>query len=235
MTRFWITLRPGGRPRDLRVSSTCRRRGLRAEDPVDARHSTSPRPIAPGVHAARSSASGPARSCTRSCSPPTRPATRSSRRRLCRDPRASVVGKRPASGTTASPSTRATRTRRTPTMTGWTSLVFVRSSPSTTLKRLAEGAEVNRPRVVAIVQARLGSLRFPDKVLAPALGKPMIGHLLERLSRAEHVDALVLAVPDSAANDRLAAVGQRVRICRLPRQRARRTRPVLPGGTRGGR
>lgn len=61
-----------------------------------------------------------------------------------------------------------------------------------------------RPRVVAIVQARLSSVRFPRKVLAPVLGRPVLGHLLERLARAARVDEIVLAIPDSPANDALA-------------------------------
>lgn len=60
-----------------------------------------------------------------------------------------------------------------------------------------------RPRVVAIVQARLNSVRFPHKVLAPVLGRPVLAHLLERLAQAKRVDDIVLAIPDSLANDPL--------------------------------
>jgi glutamate-1-semialdehyde 2,1-aminomutase len=62
-------------------------------------------------------------------------------------------------------------------------------------------------KVVAIVQARLGSLRMPAKVLSPVLGRPLLGHLIYRLRRASRVDEIVLAIPDSAENDRLAAFG----------------------------
>lgn len=62
----------------------------------------------------------------------------------------------------------------------------------------------DRPRVVAIVQARVSSVRFPRKVLAPVLGRPILGHLLERLALATRVDEIVLAIPDSPANDALA-------------------------------
>lgn len=64
--------------------------------------------------------------------------------------------------------------------------------------------EDERPRVVAIVQARLSSVRFPRKVLAPVLGRPVLEHLLERLALATCVDEIVLAIPDSPANDALA-------------------------------
>jgi glutamate-1-semialdehyde 2,1-aminomutase len=57
--------------------------------------------------------------------------------------------------------------------------------------------------VIAIVQARMGSVRFPGKVLSPVLGKPVLEHLIERLSRAELVDEVVLAIPDTDANEEL--------------------------------
>lgn len=59
-------------------------------------------------------------------------------------------------------------------------------------------------RVVAIVQARLGSTRFPHKVLKETVGKPLIGHLIERLKRATHVGSVVVAIPTSPINDDLA-------------------------------
>ena len=59
-------------------------------------------------------------------------------------------------------------------------------------------------RVVAIVQARLGSTRFPHKVLKETVGKPLIGHLIERLKRATHVGDVVVAIPTSPINDDLA-------------------------------
>lgn len=67
----------------------------------------------------------------------------------------------------------------------------------------AAGQREEQPRVVAIVQARLSSMRFPRKVLAPVLGRPILSHLLERLGRATRVDEIVLAIPDSPAGDAL--------------------------------
>ncbi len=67
----------------------------------------------------------------------------------------------------------------------------------------AEREQHERGRVVAIVQARLGSVRLPAKVLSPALGRPMLEHLVERLGRAGTIDCIVLAIPESAANDDL--------------------------------
>lgn len=49
------------------------------------------------------------------------------------------------------------------------------------------------PRVVAIVQARLGSSRLPRKSVAPIAGKPMLQHVLERAAAARSVQRVVLA------------------------------------------
>ena len=59
-------------------------------------------------------------------------------------------------------------------------------------------------RTLAIVQARLGSTRFPNKVLRPVMGVPLIELLLERLALAKRVDQIILATPDTASNKPLA-------------------------------
>ncbi len=55
-------------------------------------------------------------------------------------------------------------------------------------------------KVVAIVQARMGSIRFPNKVLMPIRGKPMIEILLKRLSRSKLLDQIVLATSTDNKN-----------------------------------
>lgn len=59
-------------------------------------------------------------------------------------------------------------------------------------------------KVVALVQARTGSTRFPDKVLQDLNGTPLIAYLLERLSRARRIDEIMLATSTNARDDRLA-------------------------------
>lgn len=58
-------------------------------------------------------------------------------------------------------------------------------------------------KTVAIVQARMGSTRLPNKVMRPIAGKPMIELLLERLARAASLDSIVLATGEGAANQPL--------------------------------
>ena len=56
-------------------------------------------------------------------------------------------------------------------------------------------------KTVAIIQARMGSTRFPNKVMRRICGVPMIGLMLERLSFAKRIDHIVLATSLSSAND----------------------------------
>lgn len=57
--------------------------------------------------------------------------------------------------------------------------------------------------ILAIVQARMSSNRLPGKVMKEILGKPMIGHLLERLSLPKRIDKIILATSDLSENDEL--------------------------------
>lgn len=58
-------------------------------------------------------------------------------------------------------------------------------------------------KTLAIVQARMGSTRFPNKVMRPILGVPMIELLLHRLSQAKLVDLIVLATSEDGRNQPL--------------------------------
>lgn len=49
------------------------------------------------------------------------------------------------------------------------------------------------PKIVGMIPARLGSTRFPEKVLASATGKPLVQHVYERASRATSLNTLVIA------------------------------------------
>ena len=60
------------------------------------------------------------------------------------------------------------------------------------------------PRIIASVEARMGSSRLPGKMLMDVAGRPAIGRLTDRLRRAESLDGIVLATTDAAADDALA-------------------------------
>ncbi len=58
-------------------------------------------------------------------------------------------------------------------------------------------------RVVAIVQARMGSTRLPGKVLKEVCGRTMLEHQMERTLRARSLEAIVVAVPEASRDDQI--------------------------------
>jgi glutamate-1-semialdehyde 2,1-aminomutase len=58
-------------------------------------------------------------------------------------------------------------------------------------------------KTIAIVQARMGSTRLPNKVMKPIGGIPMIEMLLSRLSRAKEIDEIVVATSVDERNQPL--------------------------------
>ena len=57
---------------------------------------------------------------------------------------------------------------------------------------------------VALIQARMGSSRFPGKVLADLSGRPMLWHVVKRVRQARNVDQVVVATTNEAADDPIA-------------------------------
>jgi glutamate-1-semialdehyde 2,1-aminomutase len=55
-------------------------------------------------------------------------------------------------------------------------------------------------KIVAIVQARMGSTRLPNKVMKPICGIPMTELLLSRLSRAKELDQIIIATSVDVRN-----------------------------------
>ena len=60
-------------------------------------------------------------------------------------------------------------------------------------------------RTIAVVQARLGSQRFPEKMLALLGGKPLIEWVVTRVRTSTLVDCVVVATTRETLDDRLVA------------------------------
>ena len=58
-------------------------------------------------------------------------------------------------------------------------------------------------KIVAIVQARMGSTRLPGKVLKKIVGIPALEILLRRLSRSALVSEICVATSQNIENDQL--------------------------------
>ncbi len=54
---------------------------------------------------------------------------------------------------------------------------------------------------VAVIQARRGSSRLPDKILMPLQGKPVLDHVIQRCLAIPSVSQVVCALPSDAYND----------------------------------
>lgn len=62
---------------------------------------------------------------------------------------------------------------------------------------------MDKPRVVAVIQARMGSTRLPGKVLMPLAGKPVLWHIIHRLRICSTVDAIAIATSTLPSDDPL--------------------------------
>lgn len=61
------------------------------------------------------------------------------------------------------------------------------------------------PKVVAIIQARLGSSRLPLKSLLTLHGRPVIDWVTSRVARARNLSEFIVAIPDISLDAALAA------------------------------
>ena len=60
---------------------------------------------------------------------------------------------------------------------------------------------VKNKKVVATIEARMGSTRLPGKTLRPILGKPSLEFLIERLKRVKNIDEVVIATTIGFGDD----------------------------------
>ncbi len=60
-------------------------------------------------------------------------------------------------------------------------------------------------KVVAVIQARMGSTRLPGKVLKDLSGKTVLARVVERVRRAKLINEVMVATTDLAADDAIVA------------------------------
>lgn len=63
---------------------------------------------------------------------------------------------------------------------------------------------MGKPKVAAIIQARMGSTRLPGKVLMPLAGKPVLWHIVHRLKQCCMVDVIAIATSNGPQDDPIA-------------------------------
>ncbi|HTT98668.1 MAG TPA: NTP transferase domain-containing protein [Rhizomicrobium sp.] len=64
-------------------------------------------------------------------------------------------------------------------------------------------------RIVAVIQARMGSTRLPGKVLKPIAGQPLLWHIVHRLQASHLVEDIAVATTTNARDDAIVEFGQK--------------------------
>jgi spore coat polysaccharide biosynthesis protein SpsF (cytidylyltransferase family) len=67
-------------------------------------------------------------------------------------------------------------------------------------------------KIIAVIQARMGSRRLRNKALRPIAGRCAIEWIAKRLRACRTLDGIVLSTSRRAENDRLAAFGRTIRL-----------------------
>ncbi len=75
-----------------------------------------------------------------------------------------------------------------------------------------------RRRIVAVIQARMGSTRLPGKVLKPIAGEPLLWHIMHRLKKSRLIEEIAIATSTNPLDDAVAefAKGHGIRVVRGP-------------------
>src|SRR6516225_8202855 len=63
-------------------------------------------------------------------------------------------------------------------------------------------------RVVAVIQARMGSTRLPGKVLRPVAGQPLLWHIIHRLKASHLIEEIAIATTTHPRDDAIVEFGQ---------------------------
>ncbi len=63
-------------------------------------------------------------------------------------------------------------------------------------------------RIVAVIQARMGSTRLPGKVLKPVAGQPLLWHIVHRLKRSQFIEDIAIATSTHPRDDAIVEWGR---------------------------
>src|SRR3984957_19601105 len=62
-------------------------------------------------------------------------------------------------------------------------------------------------RIVAVIQARMGSTRLPGKVLKPIVGKPLLWHIVHRLKASRLIEEIAIATTTNVLDEAIVEFG----------------------------
>jgi len=69
---------------------------------------------------------------------------------------------------------------------------------------------MNKLKIITLIPARMGSSRFPGKPMAKILGKPMIGHVYERVAQCDLLTKTVVVTCDEKISNYIKSLGGQV-------------------------
>ena len=69
-----------------------------------------------------------------------------------------------------------------------------------------------RKKIVAVIQARMGSTRLPGKVLMDVCGKPILEHVIERTKKCKKVNSIVVATTNKPEDKAIIKLAKRCRV-----------------------
>src|SRR5262249_23226289 len=76
--------------------------------------------------------------------------------------------------------------------------------------RVSAGIEDNEHlKIVAVIQARMGSTRLPGKVLKPIAGKPLLWHIIHRLRTSHLIEEIAIATTVNPLDDAIVDFAER--------------------------
>ncbi len=67
-----------------------------------------------------------------------------------------------------------------------------------------------KDRIVATIEARMTSSRFPGKVMKPVAGKPVLEFMIERLRRSRYLDDIIIATTTNKDDDIIEDLAHRI-------------------------
>lgn len=59
-------------------------------------------------------------------------------------------------------------------------------------------------KVSAIIQARMGSTRLPNKVMMMVMGRPLLGWMIQRVSQSSEINEIIIATTEKRCDDSIA-------------------------------
>jgi len=65
---------------------------------------------------------------------------------------------------------------------------------------------------VCIIQARMGSKRLTGKVLMEFCGKPLLGHIVERVRKSRFIDKIVIATTDKTEDNKIEKLAKDMKV-----------------------